>query len=70
MQDIMTTPAIVVCPETQIVVAAGLMLQHNVHRLPIVLANDPSTCIGIVTRNDIFSRHITDTEAEEILQSL
>ena len=70
MQDVMTTPTIVVCPETQILVAAGLMLQHNVHRLPVVLANDPGTCVGIVTRSDIFSHPITETEAEEILENL
>ena len=35
--------------------AADHMVNHNIGRLPVVLRNEPTRLIGIVTRSDILS---------------
>lgn len=47
--------------------AATHMVNHNIGRLPVVLRNEPTRLIGIVTRSDILSayrRHIDENEAK------
>lgn len=50
--DCMTKPAITIRKKAAIAFAAGLMLNHKVHRLPVVDKNQK--VIGIVTRQDIY----------------
>ena len=58
--DAMTSPAIVVGPERPVSVAAKLMLEHGVNRLPVVKLGK---LVGIVTRADLV-RAFTRTDAE------
>ncbi|GAQ91829.1 hypothetical protein KFL_008640020 [Klebsormidium nitens] len=50
--DCMTKPAITIRKKAAVAYAAGLMLNHKVHRLPVVDKNEK--VIGIVTRQDIY----------------
>jgi CBS domain-containing protein len=50
--DIMTTPAFVIVHHAPVAYAAGLMLKHKVHRLPVV--DKDGVVLGIVTRTDVF----------------
>ncbi|CAI7803003.1 unnamed protein product [Closterium sp. NIES-53] len=50
--DVMSAPAIVIVQHAPVAYAAGLMLKHKVHRLPVV--DDHGVVVGIVTRTDIY----------------
>ena len=58
--DAMCAPAICVTPRTSLAAAAGQMLKHKVHRLPVVDAS--KTLVGIVTRSDIFTPLLSTEE--------
>lgn len=58
--DIMTKPVISVTPETAIVVAAQLMLQHRISGLPVVDEN--GIVIGMLTEGDLLRRTETGTQ--------
>jgi CBS domain-containing protein len=49
-RDIMTTPAIIAAPDTNIGDLAAMMIDHAVNRIPIVA---DGRLVGIVTRADI-----------------
>ena len=57
---VMTKPVISVTPETTIVDAARLMLQHGISGLPVVDAK--GAVIGIVTEGDLLRRTETGTD--------
>jgi len=62
--DAMTSPAIVIGPERPVSVAAKLMLEHGVNRLPVVT---DGRLAGIVTRADLvraFGRSDSELERE------
>ena len=62
--DAMTSPAIVIGPERPVSVAAKLMLEHGVNRLPVVT---DGRLVGIVTRADLvraFGRSDSELEQE------
>lgn len=48
----MSRRVLTVQPETPVLKAAGLMLAHSIHRLPVV---QDDKLIGIVTREEIYS---------------
>lgn len=50
--DVMSSPPICVRPRAHIAEAAGVMLQHKVHRLPVV--DDRNVPVGVATRQDVF----------------
>ncbi len=50
--ETMTSPPVCVKPKAHVAEAAGMMLQHKVHRLPVI--DDRNVPIGIATREDIF----------------
>lgn len=50
--DSMTAPAITIKDHAHIAYAAGVMIMHKLHRLPVVDEND--AVVGIVTRVDTF----------------
>lgn len=50
--EAMSSPPICVRPRAHIAEAAGVMLQHKVHRLPVV--DDRNVPVGIATRQDVF----------------
>ena len=50
--EAMSAPPICVRPRAHIAEAAGVMLQHKVHRLPVV--DDRSVPVGVATRQDVF----------------
>lgn len=52
VQEVMSAPPVCVRARARVAEAAGMMLQHRVHRLPVV--DDRNVAIGIVTRSDIF----------------
>jgi len=52
VREVMTSPAYVIMEKAPVAYAAGLMLQHKIHRLPVV--NAEGNVLGIITRNDIF----------------
>jgi CBS-domain-containing membrane protein len=58
--DVMTRPVISVTPETTIVEAAQLMLQHRISGLPVV--DEDGTVIGILTEGDLLRRTETGTQ--------
>ena len=51
--EAMSAPPICVRPRAHIAEAAGVMLQHKVHRLPVV--DDRSVPVGVATRQDASS---------------
>ncbi len=51
VKDIMTKPAVTINENADIEEAADLMLEKNVHRLPVV--NNDGKLVGIVTRHDL-----------------
>jgi CBS domain-containing protein len=56
--QIMTHPVITVTPETTIIEAAQLMLQHHISGLPVV---DGGAVVGIITEGDLLRRAETGT---------
>lgn len=50
--EAMSSPPVCVRPRAHIAEAAGMMLQHKVHRLPVV--DDRNVPIGVATRQDVF----------------
>lgn len=50
VEQAMTTPPIVVAPDTPVEQAAQILVERKVHRLPVV---DHGELVGIVTREDI-----------------
>lgn len=65
--EAMTAPAITTVPDRDVSVAARLMTEHGIKRLPVV--DDDGTLVGIVTRSDLvraFAR--TDEEIERELR--
>ena len=50
--ETMSSPPICVRPKAHVAEAAGMMLQHKVHRLPVV--DDRNVPIGVATRMDVF----------------
>lgn len=73
-EELMTSPAITVSPETGVVRAARLLDRHRVKRLPVI---DPAgRLVGIVSRRDllrVFTRpddDIRDEITEEIFEYL
>ncbi|WP_429925739.1 CBS domain-containing protein (plasmid) [Agrobacterium vitis] len=61
VNEVMTSPAVSVAPETTIDDAAFRMADHNIKRLPVV-HNDK--VVGIVTRSDIMRALIKDMAAK------
>jgi len=55
--EVMSSPPVCVRPRAHIAECAGMMLQHKVHRLPVV--DDRDVPIGIATRQDVFEPLIT-----------
>jgi CBS domain-containing protein len=53
VRDAMSSPPIAARASSRVADAAGLMLKHKVHRIPVV--NSRAELIGIVTRTDIFT---------------
>jgi CBS domain-containing protein len=51
--DHMSSPAITLKPTKRVSDAAGLMLKHKVHRLPVV--SESGELVGMVSRTDIFT---------------
>lgn len=60
--DIMTFGAATVRPDTAILTAARLMLQHGISGLPVV--DDGERLVGVVTERDLLRRAETGTEQE------
>jgi CBS-domain-containing membrane protein len=73
-EELMTSPAITVSPETSVVRAARLLDRHRVKRLPVV--DSAGRLVGIVSRRDllrVFTRSdddIRDEINEEIFECL
>ncbi|MFF7444073.1 CBS domain-containing protein [Streptomyces sp. NPDC008122] len=64
-EDLMTSPAVTVAPESSLPQAARLMAAHHVKRLPVV--DESGTIQGIVSRSDllkVFLRPDEDLAAE------
>ena len=53
VEDVMKKPVIAITPEEQLSVAAKLLVQYDVSRLPVL---DGDCLIGIVDRHDVLSR--------------
>eukprot|EP00897_Mesotaenium_endlicherianum_P006903 jgi/Mesen1/6240/ME000322S05291 len=50
--EVMSSPAFVILEHAPVAYAAGLMLKHKVHRLPVV--NTEGVVVGIITRTDLY----------------
>lgn len=61
VNEVMTSPAVSVNPETAIDDAAFRMADHNIKRLPVV---DSDKVVGVVTRSDIMRALIRDMAAK------
>lgn len=59
VRDAMSSPPIAARASAKVADAAGLMLKHKVHRIPVV--NSRAELIGIVTRTDIFTAMLAAT---------
>jgi CBS domain-containing protein len=51
IKDLMSRKVISVSPDDPVLHAGGLMLAHNIHRLPVI---KDGKLVGIVTREDIY----------------
>ena len=60
--DFMTRRVISVAPETSLLDAARLMLQHNVSGLPVV--NAAGQVVGIISEHDLLRRRKDDDGQE------
>jgi CBS domain-containing protein len=60
----MSAPAITIREDARIAYAAGLMLQHRVHRLPVV--DHGGRCVAMLTRTDVFRPLIPDFDADPL----
>jgi CBS domain-containing protein len=56
-KDIMTTDPITVAPNTDIIQAAGIMLEGHFNGLPVV--DDKGTLVGVICRTDLISQQKT-----------
>lgn len=65
VQDVMSTPPVAAKVNDTVIMAACLMIKHEVHHIPIV--DDNNKCIGIVTSSDIFSALAEDNGGQEIM---
>lgn len=61
--ELMTSPAVVTTPDTPVVVAARMMEQHGVKRLPVVTSD--GSLVGIVTRRDLVKVFVRGDEEIE-----
>ncbi len=52
--EVMSSPAITIEENKTVADAAGLMLKHDIHRVPVVARGKSGRCVGIITRTDIF----------------
>jgi CBS domain-containing protein len=50
VRDIMTSPAIVITPDTSVPIASALMKEHGIRHLPVV---ENGRLVGIVSRGDL-----------------
>ena len=50
VRDIMTSPALVIGPDTTLPVASALMKQHHIRHLPVV---ENGRLIGVISRGDL-----------------
>jgi CBS domain-containing protein len=50
VRDIMTSPAVVIAPDTRVTAAVALMKQHYIRHLPVV---DNGRLVGIVSQGDL-----------------
>ena len=60
VKDVMTTNVISVPPETTVLQAARLMLQHHISGLPVI--DKTGTLVGILSEGDFLRRQETRTE--------
>ena len=63
-RQVMSAPAVCIRHDARVAYAAGLMLQHRVHRLPVVDAS--GRCVSIITRADVFKPLIPDALADPL----
>lgn len=63
VSEIMSKPPITVRPHAKVAYAAGLMLQHQIHRMPVV--DKDGKFAGIVTRKDVFEQLLCDPEVPD-----
>lgn len=54
-RELMTSPAIVVGANAPLRMAAGMMLEHHIRRLPVV--DEAGHLVGIVTRSDLLKEY-------------
>jgi CBS domain-containing protein len=57
VRDIMTSPAIVITPDTTVPVANAIMRQHNIRHLPVV---ENGRLVGIISRGDLREASISN----------
>jgi len=62
VEKIFSSPAVTVSPNTTIATAAGTMLKHKCHRLPIV--GEGGKLVGLVTRTDLFNVLLLDEQGK------
>lgn len=66
VQDIMSSTPVSLKASGKVADAAEIMIKHKFHRVPVV--DDDNTCVGIVTRSDIFwALTQTDQEGDTLL---
>jgi CBS domain-containing protein len=63
LKDIMTSPLIVISPQTSLREAAQIMLKKGIRRLPVV---ENGKLVGIITDNDILSVSLDLIESSDI----
>ncbi len=62
VRDFMTPQVVTVTPETPILDAARLMLDHNISGLPVV--TDEGRVVGIISEHDLLRGGTSDVDAE------
>jgi len=54
-REVMTTPALVIHAHAHVADAAGMLINHNIHRLPVVEESDGELIVvGVISRADVF----------------
>jgi CBS domain-containing protein len=71
VKEVMSMPALVVHAHAHVADAAGMLIKHKIHRLPVVEESDGELIVvGILSRADVFEPVIPDNTPDALLSRM
>lgn len=71
VKEVMSTPALVIHAHAHVADAAGMLLKHKIHRLPVVEESDGELIVvGVISRADVFEPVIPDNTPDPFLSHI